>query len=337
MSYDMHSLKLWNVTPPGDTLAEKLDEMGLDAKELASRTGYTPKTINELLTGKCRLTPEMAFNLELATEISQAAWLNLQMIYDEFLSRKKIEESLKNQSKWLKFFPTAELNPRNWIKDFNNKDNGVLPILKFFGISSPKAWKDYYYSNRLKVAFRISLAETEDPYAASVWMRRGEILADQIQMEKQNDKKVRSAIKKAMPQFVELARDDVESWEALKRNKALPKPKVGEDFIDEGMRKLQELGAKLGIKVIYAQNFKSAPIHGMARWYKDIPVIQLHDRFKDRKAFWFTFFHELGHIVLHGKKDIFIKNVYYGNKNQQKDDEANMFAQKYMLAAGLEA
>ena len=336
MFYDMHTLKLWYVSPPGETLAEKLEEMGLDAKELASRIGYTPKTINELLKAKCRVTPEMALNLEIATGISQSAWLNMQMMYDEFLSRKKIEESLKNQAKWPKFFPIAELNPRKWIDDIN-KNNGVLPILKYFGISTPKAWKDYYFGNRLKVAFRISLAETEDPYAASVWLRRGEILADQIQMEKQNDKKVRSAIKKAMPQFVELARADVERWEALRRQKSLPKPKIGEDFIDEGMHKLQELGATLGIKVLYAQNFKSAPIHGMARWYKDIPVIQLHDRFKDRNAFWFTFFHELGHIVLHGKKDIFIKNVYYGNKNLQKDEEANMFAQKYMLAAGLEA
>jgi len=336
MFYDMHTLKLWRVSPPGEMLADKLEEMGLDAKELASRTGYTPKTINELLKAKCRVTPEMALNLEIATGISQSIWLNMQMMYDEFLSRKKIEESLKNQAKWPKFFPIAELNPRKWIDDFN-KNNGVLPILKYFGISTPKAWKDYYFGNRLKVAFRISLAETEDPYAASVWMRRGEILADQIQMEKQNDKKVRSAIKKAMPQFVELAKADVERWETLRRKKALPKPKIGEDFIDEGMHKLQELGATLGIKVLYAQNFKSAPIHGMARWYKDIPVIQLHDRFKDRNAFWFTFFHELGHIVLHGKKDIFIKNVYYGNKNLQKDEEANMFAQKYMLAAGLEA
>lgn len=336
MFYDMHTLKLWRVSPPGEMLADKLEEMGLDANELASKMGYTPKTINEILTAKCRVTPEMAFSLEVATGISQSVWLNMQMMYDEFLSRKKIEESLKNQAKWPKFFPIAELNPRKWIDDIN-KNNGVLPILKYFGISTPKAWKDYYFGNRLKVAFRISLAETEDPYAASVWLRRGEILADQIQMEKQNDKKVRSAIKKAMPQFVELARADVERWEALRRQKSLPKPKIGEDFIDEGMHKLQELGATLGIKVLYAQNFKSAPIHGMARWYKDIPVIQLHDRFKDRNAFWFTFFHELGHIVLHGKKDIFIKNVYYGNKNLQKDEEANMFAQKYMLAAGLEA
>ena len=329
-------LVFWGTLSPGDVLKEKLQEMGVDVNDFAVRIGYTPKTMNELLKGKSRVTIEMAYALEYGTEIPVSFWLNLQRGYDEDLWRIKVKKSLEKQSVWRKYFPIAELNPRKWISDFCNKDNAISPILKFFGVATPKAWENYYYKNRLKVAFRISLAETEDPYAASVWLRRGEILADQIQMEKQNDKKVRSAIKKAMPEFVELAKSDVERWNALRRKKALPKPKVGEDFIDEGMHKLQELGAKLGIKVIYAQNFKSAPIHGMARWYKDIPVIQLHDRFKDRNAFWFTFFHELGHIVLHGKKDIFIKNVYYGNKNQQKDDEANMFAQKYMTAAGLE-
>ena len=330
-------LVFWGTVAPGDFLEEKLQEMGVDINDFAARIGYTPKTMNEVLKGKCRVTFEMALALEYGTEIPVSFWLNAQKGYEEDLWRIKIKKSLESQAKWRRCFPISELNPRNWIKNINNKEAGITPILKFFGSPTPKAWKDYYFGNRLKVAFRISLAETEDPYAASVWMRRGEILADQIQMEKQNDKKVRSAIKKAMPQFVELAKADVERWETLRRKKALPKPKIGEDFIDEGMHKLQELGATLGIKVLYAQNFKSAPIHGMARWYKDIPVIQLHDRFKDRNAFWFTFFHELGHIVLHGKKDIFIKNVYYGNKNLQKDEEANMFAQKYMLSAGLEA
>lgn len=331
-----NELVFWGAVAPGEILEEKLQEMNVDINDFAARIGYTPKTMNELLKGKCRVSIEMAYALEFGTKIPVSNWLELQKQYDEDLWRIKVKNSLENQAKWRRRFPVSELSPRNWIKDINSKKDGVSSILRFFGTPNPKAWKDYYYSNRLKVAFRISLAETEDPYAASVWMRRGEILADEIKMEKQNDKKVRSTIKKGMPDFVELAKADVASWETLRCKKALPKPKVGEDFIDEGMRKLQELGAKFGIKIIYAQNFKSAPIHGMARWYKDIPVIQLHDRFKDRKAFWFTFFHELGHIVLHGKKDIFIKNVYYGNKNQQKDDEANMFAQKYMVAAVLE-
>ena len=293
---------VWGITPPGAFLEEKIQEMGIDVNDFAARIGYTPKTVNEILKGKCCITIEVAHSLDYATGIPVSFWLNAQKGYEEELMRLQVKEAVKNQAGWRKFFPISELNPRTWIKDFNNKEDGVSPILKF----------------------------------ASVWMRRGEILADEIKMEKQNDKKVRSAIKKAMPQFVELAKNDVAAWEDLRRKKALPKPKVGEDFIDDGMHKLQELGAKLGIKVLYAQNFKSAPIHGMARWYKDIPVIQLHDRFKDRNAFWFTFFHELSHIVLHGKKDIFIKNVYYGNKNQQKDDEANAFAQKYMMQAGLE-
>ncbi|WP_407441708.1 ImmA/IrrE family metallo-endopeptidase [Fibrobacter sp.] len=188
-----------------------------------------------------------------------------------------------------------------------------------------KAWKNYYTNASLKVAFRISLAEAQDPFAASVWLRRGEILADAIKMEKQNDKKQRVIIKKALPQFIELAK-------AYGAQRTMGKP--GE--IDEGMLKLQELGSSLGMKILYVQNFKSARIHGMARWYRDIPVIQLHDRFKNRKAFWYTFFHELSHIILHGKKDIFIKNMYHGNKNPVKEAEADAFAQKCMADAGLD-
>ena len=322
--YDMNSLKLWNVAAPGETLAEKLNEMKLDVNDLATRTGYTAKTINELLTAKCRITPEMAINLEYALHIPAHAWLEMQKMYDEFLFRKKLHSTFKSLAGWRKHFPISELSPRRWIQNFEDTDDCISPILKFFGVASPKAWENYYYNSRLKVSFRISLAETEDPYAASVWMRRGELLADEIQMEPQNDKKLRSAVKKALPKFIELAKK-------YGSNKTKGRP--GE--IDEGMLELQKLSAELGIKILYVQNFKSAPIHGMSRWYKDIPIIQLHDRFKERKTFWFTFFHELAHIIYHGKKDIFIRNVYYGNKNQQKEDEANTFAQKCMTDAEL--
>ena len=120
----------------------------------------------------------MAYSLEFGTGIPQYCWLEAQKLYERDLWREKIKKSLKKSVVWRKLFPIGELNPRTWIKDFNNKEDGVSPILKFFGVASPKAWENYYYKNRLKVAFRISLAETEDPYAASVWMRRGEILAE---------------------------------------------------------------------------------------------------------------------------------------------------------------
>ncbi len=314
----------WFIVSPGDILAEKLEEMGMDVNEFAKRIGYTPKTVNELLKGKCRISTEVALNLEYATDIAAEEWLNMQRVYEEDLMRKKLRDSFKNTPLWRADFPLKELSPRNWIKDLDNEEDNVSPILRFFRVASPKAWRDYYLDAGLKVAFRISLSEVQDPYATSVWLRRGEILAEAIPMAKQNDKKLRSALKKALPQFLDLAR-------TYGGDQTMGEP--GE--IDEGMLKLQELGLSLGVKILYVENFKSAPVHGMSRWYRDIPVIQIHDRFKSRKAFWFTFFHELSHIILHGKKDIFIKNVYHGNKNAQKEEEADLFAQKCMADAGL--
>lgn len=318
-------LNFWWVVSPGDILEEKMEEMGVDVVELAQRIGYTPKTVNEILKGKCRVTAEVALNLEYATEIPAENWMNLQCLYEEDLMRKKMRESLKSQTNWRACFPFKELNPRNWIDDLENKEDNVSPILRFFRVSSPKAWENYYFNANLKTAFRISLAEAQDPYAASVWLRRGEILAEAIPMEKQNEKKLRSAVKKALPQFIELVK---------KYGDQSTMGAPGE--IDEGMQKLHEFGLTLGIKILYVQNFTTAPIHGMSRWYRHIPIIQLHDRFEDRKAFWFTFFHELSHIILHGKKDIFIKNVYHGNKNPQKEEEADLFALKCMADAGLD-
>ena len=150
-------LLLWGATSPGEILEEKLQEMNVDVNDFAARIGYTPKTVNELLKAKCRVTVEMAYSLEFGTGIPQYCWLEAQKLYERDLWREKIKKSLKKSVVWRKFFPIGELNPRTWIKDFNNKEDGVSPILKFFGVASPKAWENYYYKNRLKVAFRISL------------------------------------------------------------------------------------------------------------------------------------------------------------------------------------
>jgi len=151
----------------------------------------------------------------------------------------------------------------------------------------------------------------------SVWLRRGEILADEIQMEEIPDKTVRSNIKNMLPEFIALAQKSpsVKTPEFLKTKK-----------------KLQFLCAKANIKLLFVENFKTAPVHGASRWYKDIAVIQLHDGFETDGGFWYTFFHELGHILLHGKKEMFLKNVDYASRDLFKDAEADTFAQKQIEA-----
>ena len=320
------------VLPPGRHLAEKLEEMGLDANDLAARMGYTPKAVNDILQGNCRITPEVAIMLEMITEIPASFWLRSQVAYDEFLSRKLIKATLDNQPLWRKSFP-PELNVRDWVEKGNNNDKSGLSLLKFFAVASPQAWDGYYKDAKLKVAFRISLAEVKDPYATSAWIRRGEILSDRDPMEKQEQIPVRKRLKAALPEIIAFA---AANKTLPKRTKKITYTTPEADVVDDCMTGLQELCRKIGIRVLFVQNFKSAPIHGMYRWYKDVPLIQLHDRFEKRAAMWFTFFHELAHVLYHGKKGICLQNIEITHNHPEKEEEANCFAQKCMLEAGFE-
>ena len=322
--------ELAEVTPPGRTLAEKLDEMGLDANDLAARMGYTPKAVNDILQGNCRITPEVAIALEMVTEIPAHFWLRRQVAYDEYLSRQRVKATLDNQPLWQKSFP-SDLDIREWVKkDAKNKNLG-LPLLKFFAVASPQAWDNYYKKAQLKVAFRISLAEVKDPYATSAWIRRGEILSDRDPMEKQEQIPVRKRLKAALPEIIAFA---AANKTLPKRAKKITYTTPEAEVVDDCMTGLQELCRKIGIRVLFVQNFKSAPIHGMYRWYKDVPLIQLHDRFKKRETMWFTFFHELAHVLYHGKKGICLQNIEITHNYPEKEDEANAFAQKCMADAG---
>ena len=320
------------VVPPGRHLAEKLEEMGLDANDLAARMGYTPKAVNDILQGNCRIMPEVAIMLEMVTEIPASFWLRSQIAYDEYLSRELIKATLDNQPLWRKSFP-EELDVRDWVRRGKNDgdDKSGLSLLKFFAVASPKAWDGYYKDARLKVAFRISLAEVKDPYAMSAWIRRGEILSDQDPMEKLGQPTVRKNLKAALPEIIAFAAANKVRPRGEKRiTYWTPEAEV----VDDCMTGLQALCRKIGIRVLFVQNFKSSPVHGMYRWYKDVPLIQLHDRFEKRAAMWFTFFHELAHVLYHGKKGICLQNIEITHNYPEKEDEANCFAQKCMADAG---
>ena len=46
------------------------------------------------------------------------------------------------------------------------------------------------------------------------------------------------------------------------------------------------------------------PVHGITRWLSsDRAIIQMSLRYRTDDQFWFSFFHEDGHVLLHGKRD----------------------------------
>jgi Zn-dependent peptidase ImmA (M78 family) len=100
------------------------------------------------------------------------------------------------------------------------------------------------------------------------------------------------------------------------------------DFFEQ----LQKKCLDCGVKLVYTPCIKQAPISGATRWIDENPIIQLTGRYQQNDRFWFTFFHEAGHILLHGKKDIFLEDIEFSDLDRQKEQEADAFAIEWTLS-----
>ncbi len=290
---------------PGETLEEKLEEMGMGPKEFAVRTGKPEKTIAAVLKGQSSITPDMAIQFENVTKIPAHFWMNVQKSYDEYIARGKQQAVIEDAIEWAKAFPVAAMVKRGWIPRQTTIREKAATLLAFFGFANHKVWKKYYFRQQLKVAFRISLASTSEPYALSAWLRMGELQAANHTVNTYSDK----SFKEALPKIKSVMADHPP------------------DFFSQ----LQSICADAGVKVVYTPCLPKAPLNGSTRWIKDNPLIQLTGRYKRNDIFWFTFFHEAGHILLHGKKDIFLEDVEYSDKDQEKEKEADAFAATWTL------
>ncbi|MBM3404066.1 MAG: HigA family addiction module antidote protein [Bacteroidetes bacterium] len=290
---------------PGESLAEKLEEMEMGPKEFALRSGKPEKTIIAVLKGESSITPDMAVQFENVTKIPAHFWMNHQRSYDEYIAREKRKIAIDEAVAWAKQFPLADMINKGWLPRVSTIQEKTMEMLAFFGFSSHKAWEDYYFKQQLKVAFRISLAQTKEPYAISAWLRKGELQATSLDANDYSEKK----FKEALPQIKSIMANHPNGF----------------------FNQLQNICLEAGVKVICTPCIDRAPINGSTRWLNDTPFIQLTGRYKRNDIFWFTFFHESGHILLHGKKDIFLENLDYSDKDMRKEQEADEFAIKWTL------
>ncbi len=291
---------------PGETLREKLNEIVMTPKEFAVRTGKPVKTISEILNGKSSITHEMAVLFEKVLKIPAGFWIKKQANYNEFIAREKQKEELKKSKDWAKEFPYIQMAKIGLVKTTRKPEEKVEELLKFFNVSKPSAWEDIYLNQKTPVFFRISLKHNKNPYALSVLLRIGEIKANEITAPDFNKTK----LKNLLPELKEIMAN---------------KP-------DDYLINIKEKCLTAGVKVIYTPNLPGTVIHGTVRWINNTPVIQMTDRLKRYDIFWFSLFHEIGHILLHGnKKNIFLEEIKNAEDKDDKEKEADEFASQLLL------
>jgi plasmid maintenance system antidote protein VapI/Zn-dependent peptidase ImmA (M78 family) len=294
------------VLHPSVTLNEKLDEMGMSRKEFAMRTGKPEQTIIAVLKGESSITPEMAILFENVTRIPASFWVNKQARYNEFKAREKQRETIIEAADWTKLFPYAEMAKFGWVPPTRCTEEKTVNLFSYFAISSNFAWDNLYMKSELKVAAYTTLKSTNDPHAISAWLRRGEIQAAEIETPDFNPK---------------LFKKNLSHIKTLMANQP-----------DGFFASLQKLCLEAGVKILYTPRLPKAPLSGSTRWINDNPIIQMTARYNQNDRFWFTFFHEAGHILLHGKKYISLENINFSESDPMKEQEAHKFAEEWTFS-----
>lgn len=293
--------------PPGETLKETLEFLGMTQAKLAERTGRPKKTINEIISGKAAITAETALQLERVLGVPASFWSNLERNYQETLARLKEEKQLLSHKEWLKKFPIATLTRLGWLPKEESPVKKLKSILNFFGVAGVEEWIALWQS--AQATYRASDAFQKNPYAVASWLRQGEIEAQKYECKPYNANSFRASLNEI-------------------RALTLEHPDVFEP-------KMKKLCPDAGVAVVFAPELPGTHVYGATRWLNPAnALIQLSLRGKSDDHLWFTFFHESGHILLHGKRDVFIEAKGEGCRetdSNDKDCQADQFAQDFLI------
>src|SRR5262245_10299900 len=129
-SADRIPVELKSVSHPGETVLEYLDFHGWSQRDLARRTGITPKTISEICNGKAPITPTTALAFENVFWRPAHLWLNLQRCYDEAEARRRQAVKWLAWAEWVQNFPLKEMKRLQFSLPTGTSD--VDAVLKFF-------------------------------------------------------------------------------------------------------------------------------------------------------------------------------------------------------------
>ena len=288
--------------PPGWILDEYLETWGISQAEFARRCGRSPKFISEIIAGAAPLSPETALQFEKVLGLNATVWLGIEANYR--LHKAQEAESLQANAHvgWSRTLPVKELVERGIFESPTSGAGTVSKLLSFFSVASVEAWQAK--NEEMSVAKRHSPSFDSDPAVLATWLRLGELMAAEEECAEYSKPEFRRALGRI--------------------RKLTRKP------FDEALAEASSLCRRAGVALVCVKPFSKVAISGAARWLSPRKaLIQLSARHKSDDHFWFSFFHEAAHVLLHNKKHIYVDSNQGTNTNSEA--EADEWASNFLI------
>lgn len=288
----------------GEFLEETLEAIGMTQAELSKRLGRPQQAINEIIKGKKSITPETALELEDVLGIPSYIWIGLESEYQIVLAKQEELKQMEEESKLIKNFPYNDLVKLGFVKATKIAVQKVDELKKFFGVAK------LVQISLVKVyepAFRVANQDNISKEAIATWIQACRIKAKEIQTQPFDKKK----LKDNLPQIKSLMNLDIQ----------------------EAISQIQKVLNDCGIALVMLPHFKNTKVHGATFWLenekKAVIAMTLRGSYSD--LFWFSFFHEIGHILLHPKREMFLEDGCVDVKLKKQEDEADKFASDILV------
>ena len=255
-------------TPPGATIKEQLTEREMSQKEFAARMGMSEKHISRLINGEVQLTPDMAVKLEMVLGVPARFWSNLEAVYREKLVKVKNENEMDRDIQLVKKLPYSEMAKNGWVPETKKIKEKVIYSRKFFEVVNLDLIENPSLNG---IACRRINESEKANLALLAW-------AQEAKLEARNIATLPVDIKSLKKETVKI------------REMTEKRP---EEFCPE----LRKILSECGIAIVFLPHLDGSFLHGATFMDGSKIVMGLTVRGRDADKFWFSLFHELGHII----------------------------------------
>lgn len=276
---------------PGYYIKEIVDESGLTQEDFAKRLDTTPKNLSLLIRGEQSLSIDIAMKLSRMIGTSVIYWLNLQKSYDALIAEFRSEKELDQEKVVFSMLEYKYFRDNFNLPDLpRKKEAQIAHVRNFLNVATLSVFK----KRDMAVSFR---SDTGELSTANV---------------------VKANI------MVQIATNKVLKTEAPKFNKTL-----FEEAVQYALTLTEEHNAfyplikeafrKAGVVFVILPNLSGSRINGATKKVGNNIMLMVNDRRLHADTFWFTLFHEIGHIM----------NGDYGISFESESGEREEIANKY--------
>ena len=281
---------------PGYYVKEIVDSSGISQDDFAKKLGTTPKNLSYLVRGEQSVSVDIAGKLSRMLGTSVDYWLNLQNAYDCLCAERDYQEELKEEKEILRTIGYKYFRDSFHLQDASRQvEQQVKNVREFLKVSSLSVLKN----RDVAVDFRSSDQELSDDNVvrANAMVQIAINNAAGSNAPKYNKRKFKAAAKRAL----DLTDHHDDFY-----------PIVREDFYHAGV--LFEV----------LPNIKGSKINGASKRVGHNVMLMVNDRRLYSDTFWFTLYHEIGHILNGDFCATF-------EEDKDKEDEADQYARDMLI------